>query len=118
MPLIVGDLRIGAMDLYRGAVGPLYPPQVAEARDYASAAVNLLLDRQRAKPVEPTPDAPGWAATSSVYQAAGMVMVQIGTDADGAFAALRARAYQEGRSLADIAADVLDRRLRMSDGEV
>jgi AmiR/NasT family two-component response regulator len=45
-------------------------------------------------------------------------MVQLGTDAEGAFAALRARAYQEGRSLAEVAADVLDRRVRMTDEEV
>jgi hypothetical protein len=118
VPLVVGELRLGAMDLYRGVVGPLHPRQVEEAEDYAKAAVNLLLERQRTIPAEPPPGAPGWAASSAVYQATGMVMVQMGTDAEGAFAALRARAYQEGRPLAEVAADVLDRRLRLADGEV
>jgi hypothetical protein len=124
VPLVVGSLRLGAMDLYRCQVGPLHPDRVVDALDYAGAAVNLLLEQQRALPAdlltetteatEPT----GWAASSSVYQATGMVMVQLGTDAEGAFAALRARAYQEGRSLAEVAADVLDRRVRMTDEEV
>jgi hypothetical protein len=117
VPLVVGHLRLGAMDLYRGDAGPLHPDLVVDALDYAGAAVNLLLAEQRAGTAD-LPSGPGWAASSSVYQATGMVMVQLGTDAEGAFAALRARAYQEGRSLAEVAADVLDRRVRMTDEEV
>jgi len=46
-----------------------------------------------------------------------MAMIQLDTDAEAAFAALRARAYQEGRPLQGIARDVLERRLRLTDGE-
>jgi len=115
VPLIVGHLRLGAMDLYRADAGPLNPPQVAEAEDYASAAVNMLLERQQDAPTPAADLGPAWAASSSVYQATGMVMVQLDIDAEGAFAALRARAYQEGRTLAEVSADVLDRRLRLVD---
>lgn len=118
VPLVVGHLRLGAMDLYRCDAGPLHPALVVDALDYAGAAVNLLLEQQREMPADMLTERPGWAASSSVYQATGMVMVQLGTDAEGAFAALRARAYQEGRSLSEIAADVLDRRVRMTDEEV
>ena len=117
LPLVVGDMRLGAMDLYRTDVGPLHPAQVAEAQDYASAAVNMLLERHRGVPVGSAADAPGWATSSAVHQATGMVMVQMGADAEAAFATLRARAYQEGRSLSEVAADVLDRRIRMTDRE-
>ena len=61
---------------------------------------------------------PGWAATSVVHQATGMVMVQLGTDGTSAFAALRARAFQEGRTLQDVAHDVLQRRTRLDGEEV
>jgi hypothetical protein len=115
VPLVVGELRLGAMDLYRTAAGPLHPPQVDEARDFATAAVNLLLDEQRSERDPHGPAAPG---SSVVYQATGMVMVQLETDAESAFAALRARAYQEERSLQDVARDVLERRLRLTDEEV
>ncbi len=50
VPLIVGEMRLGAMDLYRRDIGPLHPAQVAEAQDYASAAVNMLLERHRGIP--------------------------------------------------------------------
>jgi AmiR/NasT family two-component response regulator len=46
-----------------------------------------------------------------------MVMVQLGLDGTSAFAALRARAFQEGRTLQEVAHDVLERRTRL-DGDV
>jgi hypothetical protein len=41
-----------------------------------------------------------------------MVMVQLDCDIATAFAALRARAYREERPLAELARDVIDRRVR------
>jgi AmiR/NasT family two-component response regulator len=55
----------------------------------------------------------GWGATSLVAQATRMVMVQLDVDANAAFAALRARAYQEDRGLQDVARDVIERRTRL-----
>ena len=118
VPLVVGQLRLGAMDLYRSAAGPLDPPQVDEACDFATAAVNLLLDQQRSAADPLGPDRQGEPGSSVVYQATGMVIVQLDTDAESAFAALRARAYQEERSLPDVARDVLERRVRLTDEEV
>jgi hypothetical protein len=42
-----------------------------------------------------------------------MVMVQLGVDANAAFAALRARAYRDDRTLQDVARDVIERRTRL-----
>jgi hypothetical protein len=117
VPLVVGELRLGAMDLYRSAAGPLQPPQVEQARDFAAAAVNLLLDQQRSEPDPLAPAPRGVPGSSIIDQATGMVMVQLDTDAESAFAALRARAYREERSLQDVARDVLERRLRLVDEE-
>jgi AmiR/NasT family two-component response regulator len=47
-----------------------------------------------------------------VHQAAGMVAAQLDTDPDTAFARLRARAFAEGRSLSEVAAEVVARRRR------
>ena len=118
VPLVVGELRLGAMDLYRSAAGPLHPPQVDQARDFAAAAVNLLLDQQRSELDPLAPATPGGLGSSIVDQATGMVMVQLDTDPDSAYAALRARAYQEGRSLQDVSRDILERRLRLADEEL
>jgi hypothetical protein len=117
VPLLVGDLRLGAMDLYRGSVGHLVSQQVEEAEDFASAAVNVLLEMQAVTPGGSAASGMTGVGSSAVHQATGMVMVQLDADAEAAFAALRARAYQEGRTLLEVARDVLERRLRLSDGE-
>jgi hypothetical protein len=118
LPLLVGELRLGALDLYRKSAGGLVDEQVEQAQDYASAAVNVLLEMQAASPAVDYEDVTlGRSGSSVVYQATGMVMVQLDTGAEAAFAALRARAYRDGRPLQEVARDVLDRRLRLADGE-
>lgn len=118
VPLLVGDLRLGAMDLYRGSTGGLVEEQVEEAQDFASAVVNVLLEIQAASPADDEYDGTlGRSGSSVVYQATGMVMIQLDTSAEPAFAAVRARAYQEGRPLQEVARDVLERRLRLTAGE-
>lgn len=51
---------------------------------------------------------------AEVHQAAGMIMVQADLSIMEALARLRARAFLTGRPLAEVARDVLDRRLRFS----
>jgi hypothetical protein len=114
LPLMVGDLRLGAMDLYRDDVGSLDLAQLDEAQDYATAAVEVLLElHTRADAGGVRSLSAGWGATSVVAQATGMVMVQMDVDANAAFAALRARAYREDRVLQDVARDVIERRSRL-----
>jgi hypothetical protein len=43
-----------------------------------------------------------------------MVQVQLGLPTEQAFLALRARAFADGRPLAEVATDVVERRLRFS----
>jgi ANTAR domain len=47
-----------------------------------------------------------------VHQASGMVMVQAGVTIEEAFLLLRAHAFAVGRPVADVARDVVERRLR------
>jgi hypothetical protein len=100
------------MDLYRDDVGSLDLAEVEEAQDYATAAVEILLDLHNRAGGARSLSA-GWGATSVVAQATGMVMVQLGVDANAAFAALRARAYRDDRTLQDVARDVIERRTRL-----
>jgi hypothetical protein len=58
---------------------------------------------------------------AAVWEAMGKLSVDLGIGAPGALALLRARAYGEGRSVDDVAADLLSGRLRaveLGDGEV
>ena len=51
---------------------------------------------------------------AEVYQAVGMISVQLGVGLEVAFVRLRAHAFADGRALEDVADDVVTRVLRFS----
>ena len=51
---------------------------------------------------------------SEIYQAQGMVMASLATDLPTALARLRSHAFLEGRPLLDVAVDVIERRLTLT----
>ena len=116
LPLQVGAIRLGVLDLYRSRPGPLSPHELADALAFADTAGMLLLDSAAGAPPD-TADL-AWqredptAHQIQVHQATGMILVQLGVSAEAAFARLRAHAYAEDRRLGDVARDVVDRRLR------
>ena len=60
-------------------------------------------------------DADGRAAYQmEVHQASGMVKVQAGVTIEEAFLMLRAHAFASGRPIADVAKNVVERRLRLT----
>lgn len=114
-PLQVGAARAGALDVYRDAPGALTPDGLAQAFTFAEVAMGLLVD-----------DRHGIAGTQSkvnlddvlayrleVYQAQGMLMVDLGVGIDEAMARLRAYAYAEGRVLSDVANDIVNGKLTL-----
>jgi hypothetical protein len=56
-----------------------------------------------------------WSSPMVLHQATGMVIAQLEIAADDALAVLRARAYASNQSLADVAAEVVARRLDFKD---
>jgi hypothetical protein len=54
-----------------------------------------------------------WAHRSVVHHATGMTAVHLGVDVNEALLRLRAYAFAASRSLEDVAADVVARRLRL-----
>lgn len=141
-PLQVGVVAIGALDLYRDQRGPLSTPQVTEAVAFADAAVSVLLhlqgigdseaaalsdgDGHQGSPGDGVPVTrdtlgPDWAEVverrAVVHQAAGMISVQLGVDVAAALLRLRAHAFATGRPMAEIATDVVSRRLRFDDSD-
>jgi len=54
---------------------------------------------------------------AEIHQAVGMISVQLGVSLTDALVALRARAYAEGRTIAQVAADVIARRLSFTSPE-
>jgi ANTAR domain len=119
-PLVIGAIRAGTMGLHRSSPGPLTRSQLGDSLLLADAATVLLLDGAgrdgdgTAGAPRLDGQAPGLAAhRAEVDQATGMLTVQLGVTAGEAFARLRAYAYAQDRRLADVAGDVVARRLRL-----
>lgn len=105
-PLRVGAIRVGVLDLYRNLAGPLSPEELTEALSFADAATLALLHAQAGSPASGA--VPVVDDRAEVHQATGVVSVQAAVGLAEAFVLLRARAFAEGRPLADLARDVLD----------
>src|SRR5215217_3504978 len=110
LPLRVGAIRVGVLDLYRDEVGVLSHEELAEALAFADAATTIVLGL-------PSRNGGGNgrldAATvlddrAEVHQATGIVSVHAGVTLQEALMLLRARAYAEQRPVQDLARDVLD----------
>jgi ANTAR domain/GAF domain len=119
-PLTVGAIRAGVLGLYRGSPGPLPDRQLGDLLILADAATVMLLgsangDGETEDGAWPDGQAPDLALhRAEIDQATGMLTVQLGVPAAEAFARLRAYAYSQDRRLADVAGDIVARRLRLS----
>ncbi|GAA4456031.1 GAF domain-containing protein [Phytohabitans houttuyneae] len=113
-PLQIGASRLGVLDLFRTRPGPLTGEELAQALVFADVAVDTLLDGQERAGPDATADglAEAMDGRAELFQAQGMVMIQLGIPLAEAMARLRAYAFAEGRPLAAVARDVVARRLR------
>jgi hypothetical protein len=116
-PLRTGAARFGVFSLYRPTPGALTDDQHHDALLFATLVTGLLgiVGRDGANPQLELILAGGGADTWEVHQATGMVAAQLGLPTVDAWAALRAHAYAAERPLADVAADIVARRLRLDD---
>lgn len=140
-PLTLGAIQAGTLGLYRSSPGPLTRAQLGDCLLLADTATVLLRDgaghdgaghndaaHNGAALDDAAHDPDGGAGSagldgqapdlalhrSEVDQATGILTLQLGVTAVEAFARLRAYAYAEDRRLADVAADIVGRRLRLS----
>jgi hypothetical protein len=114
-PLQVGAARAGALDVYRDETGPLTTDALTQAFTFADVAMGLLVDGQaRASGSRSSPDLDDALANRlEVYQAQGMVMVDLGVGIEEAMARLRAHCYAEERTISDVAKDIVAGKLRL-----
>jgi len=110
-PLRIGGLNLGVLDLYRGRPGALTEEEHAQAQVFADTATLLLLAEGQAG-VGDRNRLTAYDVRAVVHQATGMVAVHTGSTIPEALARLRAYAYGEDRTLAGVADDVVERRLR------
>lgn len=120
VPVRVGRIGLGALDLFRSTPGPLTFTQLTDAALIADAGAQILLDlvddgadaADRAAPLEQ------WAQVASlsridVYQATGMIMAQLDISPVDALVRLRAYAFAHDLTASEVAQLVISRRLRM-----
>ncbi|GIE90915.1 GAF and ANTAR domain-containing protein [Actinoplanes regularis] len=110
-PLQVGAVRLGVLDVFRTDAGQLSRDQLGQAVMFADRAVTILLDGQDQLSNDQELDE-AVEHRARLYQAQGMVMVQMGISLAEAMVRLRAYAYAEDRPLSEVAADIVARRLR------
>ncbi|BCY09826.1 GAF and ANTAR domain-containing protein [Actinoplanes sp. L3-i22] len=113
-PIQVGAVQLGVLDIYRDRVGPLDGAELRTAVMLADLTVEALLDMQASGVARDGAGAAGLDVghRAELFQAQGMVMVQLGVSIGEALVRMRAYAYAENRRLGDVAHDVVTRRLR------
>jgi len=111
LPMQLGAITVGVCEVYRRRAGPLSDLDlrvVLSAMDDATLTLLAMrsgLDDEVARP--------GGTLPRGVHQATGMLVVQLGVNAEGAFARLRAHAYANERTIHEVADDIVGRRLRL-----
>jgi hypothetical protein len=110
LPLRVGAIRLGVMDLYRDAPGGLSPLDLADAVTVADTATLAVIDMHGSTPVSDF-DQECWDLATfyrvEVHQATGVLMHQLGFSAVEALATLRARAYTSGLPVVELARQIV-----------
>jgi hypothetical protein len=114
-PLRVGTVRLGALSLYRNSSGPLTDDQHADALVVADVAARWVLETQAGAPPDTVAQEleAGADFHFAVHNAAGMVSVQQEISVTEALIRLRAFAFSSDRVLADVADDIVARRLQL-----
>ena len=101
----------------RTAAGPLGTQELTACLIFAEVATELLLDSSPTG-AHPDPDLRGAIhVRDEVYQAQGMVMVELGVSLEVALARMRAVAFAEGVSLQELAAHIVAGRRTLRTGE-
>jgi hypothetical protein len=113
-PLTVGSLEIGAVDLYNTSPSGLTPGQIADASALAHLASWQVLRRVLADKGDL--DGAGFPySRREVHQATGMIIAQLDIGAADAVLLLRAHAFSSGRSMREIAHEIVERTLSFAE---
>lgn len=114
VPLQIGAIRLGVLLVHRDVPGPMGDGVLSDAVDFAAAATEALLGPRTVGLAVPR-----WLSnqpagyTAQIHQATGMISVQLGVDQAEALIRMRGHAFSQRRALAEIAAAVVARRLRL-----
>lgn len=108
-PIHVGAARLGVLDVYRYREAPLTLESLRDALGLARICLTTMLSLPAGEPVAEAVDGMGdaFGLSLEVYQAQGVLMMQLGVSLAEAMVRLRAHAYAGGRPIEDVAREVL-----------
>jgi GAF domain-containing protein len=116
IPLLFGGDCVGTVALYRDSPGRLTAEDLATANRLATSVASAAFGQAMASASDgrspETTREP--ALRREVHQATGMILAQLDTSASVAYSRLQAHAFAAGRSVQDVARDVVTRQLRFS----
>ncbi|MEV0642882.1 GAF and ANTAR domain-containing protein [Streptomyces sp. NPDC050619] len=117
MPLGIDTVCVGTLDLYSDTPGELTGRDLHTALLVAGVMTVALMALPRGEGNGGEGDEPWLSGLATdqdeVYQAVGMTMAQLGSDADEALARLRAHAFADSRTVLEVARDVVAHRMRL-----
>lgn len=116
-PLQIGAIALGTLTLYGACPAQLSEQDLAVALTMADHAAEVLLDMLAGGAYAGGVDGKdgqrgGDLYRAEVYQASGMVMIQLGVSIEEAMVRLRAVAFADARPLGEVARDVVSGSLR------
>lgn len=116
-PLVLGTSRMGVLDIYRESPSNLSDHALEYAIAFSRVATAELLEGQAQAGTGVTPLGFDDALDSqfTIYQAQGMAMIQLGVSLSEAMSRMRAHAYANDLGLGQVARDVVNRTLDLSD---
>lgn len=115
-PLALGQLNIGAVDLYSTEPGSLTSTEMENASALAAICSRQVLQHALARRGETTDPAMDQGfSRREVHQATGMVLAQLGLSAADALLVINGYAFARGRTVREVAADIVARRVNLLD---
>lgn len=118
-PMQLGTLNIGAIDLYTNVASPLSAEHQGRAVALTTAVSRRVLRQALERAESDAEGHPGLDAgrysRREVHQASGMLAAQTGADVDDALLILRGHAYAAGRTVRNLAADVVTKVVDFTD---
>lgn len=116
-PLLVGALRVGAVDLYAADPVSLTSVQTQQAGTMAAAVGKHVLRRALNAIGGDYEDTGNAFSRRVVHQATGMVLAQLRVPGEDALLIIQGQAFATGKTMMEIAEEIVDRRLSFSYGE-
>jgi len=115
-PLRVGAIKLGTLEVVRHQAGGLSQEALGDVAIVAELATAGLLRQASDAEQAGHPFTPRLVTSfQDVNVATGMLAAQLRIDLDDAFTRLRAHAFGQGRSVLDVARDVLERRIALDE---